>query len=299
MSVGYWGSRSCLLYTPPGVQREERLPLLVMLHGCTQDAAALAASTHMNQVAARERFLVLYPQQGRLANVHGCWNWYDTRSGRAQREADSIDAAIDRVCAAQPVDPARIALAGLSAGASMAALLATRRPGRFAAVAMHSGMGPGAANSSASALAAMRGHPASQPLRELAALPKLPKLPKLPALAAGLRLPALLVIHGSADHLVASSNGLRAALLWASHESAKPDAQRTVQRGARYPCTVTDYRTPARLVATHCVVRGLGHAWSGGSAGHAYSDARGPDAARMVWAFAAKQFAPHRLFYAL
>src|SRR5450830_129779 len=95
MAVGAAGARRYRLFKPPGVRRTERLPLLVMLHGCGQDAQALAASTHMNRLAVRERFLVLYPEQDRLSNMQGCWNWYDTRLGRAQGEADIINAAID------------------------------------------------------------------------------------------------------------------------------------------------------------------------------------------------------------
>ena len=277
VAVGATGTRRYRLYKPPGVKRNERLPLLVMLHGCAQDADALALSSRMNAIAARERFLVLYPEQDRLANLQGCWNWYDTRSGRAQRECDSIDAAIDQVCLLQPVDPARVALAGLSAGASLAALLATRRPERFRAIAMHSGVAPGIAHSSATALSAMRG-------RRTATVP----------LTANAQLPALLVIQGSADHVVAPSNGAAAARLWADREGATPGAPRTVQRGARYAATIIDYRVRTRLVATLCEISGLGHAWSGGAAGRAYSDPKGPDASRMIWAFMAKQFASGR-----
>ena len=130
--------------------------------------------------------------------------------------------------------------------------------------------------SSASALGAMRGRRAAAPL---APLPE------------ATHLPALLVIHGSADPIVAPRNGAQAAQLWANREGAQTGTPRTVQRGARYAATVTDYRTRGRLVATLCLVNGLGHAWSGGAARHAYSDPKGPDASRMIWAFAAKQFA--------
>ena len=276
VALGANGARGYHLYKPPGVRRVERLPLLVMLHGCAQDGAALAASSQMNRIAARERFLVLYPEQDRLANAQGCWNWYDTRSGRAQREADSIDAAIDQVCLLQPVDPNRIALAGISAGASTAALMAVRHPQRYRAIAMHSGIAPGAAQSSATALSAMRGRRSAPPLAPL---------------SAGEHLPALLIIQGSADPLVAPSNGVAAAQLWATREEATPGIPRTVQRGARYAATVTDYKNKGRLVATLCVVSGLAHAWSGGAAGKAFSDPKGPDASKMIWAFAAKQFA--------
>ncbi len=234
----------------------------------------------MNRVAARERFLVLYPEQDRTANAQGCWNWYDTRTGRAHAEAASIDAAITQICLTQPVDSKRIAVAGLSAGASMAALLAMRRPERFRAVAMHSGVAPGVAHSSATALSAMLG-------RRVKAAPAAP-------LATGIHLPALLVIHGSADHVVAPSNGPEAAHLWAEVEGAKPGTARIVQRGTRYAMQVTDYRAPGRLVATLCEISGLGHAWSGGAASQSHSDPKGPDASRMIWSFMAKQFATVR-----
>jgi poly(3-hydroxybutyrate) depolymerase len=186
----------------------------------------------MNRVAVRERFLVLYPEQDRTANAQGCWNWYGTRTGRPDREADSIDAAITQICLTQPVDSERIAVAGLSAGASMATLLET-----------------------------------------------------------GIHLPALLVIHGIADHVVAPSNGAEFARLWAEIEGAKPGVMRSVQRGVRHAMKVIDYRAPGRLVATLCEVSGLGHAWSGGAASQSYSDPRGPDATRMICSFAAKRFA--------
>jgi poly(hydroxyalkanoate) depolymerase family esterase len=247
-----------------------------MLHGCAQDAQALAASTKMNRLAQVERFMVLYPEQDRLFNLQNCWNWYDTRSGRAQREADSIAFAIEHICLTQPVDPRRLALVGLSAGAGMASLLAVRQPERFQAVVVHSGVGPGMASSSASALRAMRGHRVAVPLVPL---------------AAGMHLPTLLVIQGNVDPIVAPINGAQVAQLWADCEGAHAGSPHTVQRGKRYPAMVTDYRNRGRLVATLCIVNGLGHAWSGGAPGLPYSDPKGPDASRMAWTFMKKQFA--------
>ena len=269
------GARRYRLYKPAGVLRSERLPLVVMLHGCSQDAQTMAASSQMNRLAQAERFMVLYPEQDRLSNMQNCWNWYDTRAGRAQREADSIGAAVDHVCLTQPVDAQRMALVGLSAGAGLAGLLAVRQLQRFQAVVMHSGVGPGMASSSATALAAMRGRRAAVPLAPL---------------VAGLHLPALLVIQGTADPIVAPSNGGQVAQLWADREGAKAGPSRTVQRGKRHPALLTDYRNRGRLVATLCMVSGLGHAWSGGAPGVPYSDPKGPDASRMAWSFMKKQF---------
>jgi poly(hydroxyalkanoate) depolymerase family esterase len=256
-ALGATGVRRYRLYKPPGTRRTERLPLMVMLHGCGQNAETFAQCTRMNRLAANKRFIVLYPEQERMSNAQNCWNWFDTRSGRAQREADSIDAAINHACLLQPIDRDRIVLAGLSAGAGMAALLAVRNPARYRAVAMHSGVPPGLAHSSATAVLAMRG-------RKLAGAP----------LPIGTLLPALLVIHGGNDPVVASGNALLAARLWAAQKSAKPCAARTVRRGARYPMTITDYRVRGRLAVTLCEVDGLGHAWSGGASGQAYSDLR-------------------------
>ena len=149
LAMGAAGARRYRLYRPPDVEVGDSLPLMVMLHGCGQDAKGFALATRMNRIAARERFLVLYPEQDRLANAQGCWNWFDTRSGRAYGEAELIMRAIDQVCLLYRVDRARIAVAGLSAGASMAALLVTRHPGRFKAVMMHSGIPPGTAHSTA------------------------------------------------------------------------------------------------------------------------------------------------------
>jgi poly(hydroxyalkanoate) depolymerase family esterase len=285
VAIGAGCTRHYRLFKPTGVRNSERLPLIVMLHGCAQNAEAIAASSRINRIAARERFLVLYPEQNRLSNVQNCWNWYETKSGRAQAEMSAIDAAIEQVCLRHAVDRNRIALAGFSAGAAMAALLAMRHPERYRAIIMHSGVGPGVAHSTATALGAMRG-------RRINALPY----------AAGVQRPALLVIHGSADHTVAPGNGVEAARAWAASAGAKACTPRIVQRGARYPATVTEYRTEhravsgsgipgkTRLVATHCEIAGLGHAWSGGAAGHPFSDPKGPDASRMIWAFVVKQF---------
>ncbi|WP_256445118.1 PHB depolymerase family esterase [Rhodoferax sp. U11-2br] len=276
IASGASGVRRYRLFKPSGMHRGESLPLVVMLHGCAQDAHALAASTKMNRLAQVERFMVLYPEQDRLANLQNCWNWYDTRAGRAQREADTIVSAVDHLCLTQPVDPQRMAVVGLSAGAGLAGLLAVHQPQRFQAVVMHSGIAPGLASSSATALAAMRGRRVAIPLAPL---------------AGGLHLPAILVIQGSIDPIVAPSNGAQAAHLWADREGARAGKPRSVQRGKRYPTMITDFRCQGRLVATLCLIQGLGHAWSGGAPGLAYSDPKGPDASRMAWSFMQRQFA--------
>jgi poly(hydroxyalkanoate) depolymerase family esterase len=277
VAVGANGAKRFRLYCPPDVRPGERLPLMLMLHGCGQDADSFAGSTRMNRVARRERFLVLYPEQDRLANAQGCWNWYDTDSGRAYGEVALIMKAMDQVCLLYPVDRTRVAVAGLSAGASMAALLVTRHPDRFKALVMHSGIPPGTAHSAMSALGAMHGR---RPTLPLAAGPGV--------LVADW--PPLLVIHGGADTVVSPKNGQSAVRVWAQATRARAETARTQQRGRRYPMSVTDFKRGSCTVVTLVVVQGLGHAWSGGPANHPFSDPHGPDASRMAWAFAARQF---------
>lgn len=271
------GSRSFLLYRPPALVAAHsagNAPVLVMLHGCGQDAMRFARGTRMNRLADRHGFLVVYPQQDRTANVHGCWNWFDTRRGRAADEAALILDAVEQVCARHGGDRLRVAVAGLSAGGSMAALLATLHPERFKAVVVHSGVAPGAAHSSASALQAMRG------LRS----------PGASAPAEPGAWPPLLVIQGGQDPVVDPANGAAAVALWAGRFSARTLAPRHVQRGQRHPMSITEHRVGRRTVATLVEVPALRHAWSGGTAGHPHCDPRGPDASRMTWSFVARQF---------
>jgi poly(hydroxyalkanoate) depolymerase family esterase len=277
LALGPTGMRRYRLFHPPGMQAGESLPLVVMLHGCDQDANDFAASTRMNLLARRERFLVLYPEQDRLASAQRCWNWYETRNGRAQAEAALVLAAIDQVCLMHRADPSRVALVGLSAGAGMAALLASRHPHRFAAVVMHSGVAPGVADSTATALSAMRGR------RQPAARPQ-------DAVHEVLQWPPLLVIQGESDAVVASRNGATAAQMWADALGATAAPARNLQRGQRHPMTVTDFKRGGRTMATLVAVHRLGHAWSGGASRLPYGDAKGPDASRMAWAFALRQF---------
>lgn len=295
LAPGPAGARRYHLFVPHGVSTNSRtrLPLLVMLHGCGQTGHSFAASTRMNQRAARERFLVLYPEQERVANAQGCWRWFDRRNGRADAEADTLLAAIEQVQSRYAVHPARIAVAGLSAGATMAAWMALRAPGRFCALAMHSGAAPGSAESAASALAALRGE---RPLQTPSAFAGNDSAGGMGAIgtapvAATNALPPLLLLHGSVDNVVAPRNAERTAQWWADASAARIGATKTQQRGSRYATEVTQWRANGKAQVVLRKITGLGHAWSGGAARLPYSDPAGPDASALIWAFVARQFA--------
>lgn len=270
-AIGTGGMRRYFLFRPRGVSARERLPLLVILHGCSQNASDFARSTRMNSIAARERALVLFPEQDLRFNPQGCWNWYDTKNGQANAEASTLMAIINQVSLLYPVDRKAVAIAGFSAGASMAALLATLHPERFRAVTMHSGVPPGSARSAASAVAAMSGvYRSTAP--------------------GGLhKWPPLLIIHGHKDRVVAVRNAHDAARLWASSLGARKSVPRTIQRGKRYASTVTDFRVGRRVVVSLNEITNLGHSWSGGDGKQRFSDPAGPDASRLIWSFFKRQ----------
>ena len=292
VAPGPAGARRFHAYVPTGLalRRDEKLPLLVMLHGCGQTGRDIAAVSRMNRLAARHRFVVLYPEQERVANAQGCWNWFERRNGRAEAEAATLLAAVDKVARRLPVDLARVAVAGLSAGASMAVLMAALFPHRFCAVAMHSGVAPGTAESAANALAAMRGTRDAQLPDAWPALPAAMTDTGLPAAPQGLRLPPLLVLHGDADRVVSVRNAMATALLWAQASGARATAERTVARGQRYPMRAVDFKLRGQLAVSLREIAGLDHAWSGGASRWPYSDPAGPDASALIWAFVARQF---------
>ncbi|ANH69272.1 PHB depolymerase family esterase [Mitsuaria sp. 7] len=276
LATGRAGMRRFKLFRPTGLTAGERPPLVVMLHGCGQEPAGFARSTRMNRLAARERFLVLYPEQSRLANPQRCWNWFDTESGRAQAEAALILAAIDQVCLLHGADRERVAIVGLSAGAGMAALLATMHPERFSAVAMHSGVPPGLASSATNALRAMRGRAEAATVE------------------GGTAWPPLLVIQGNQDRVVAAANAFEAARQWALAAGAATVHDRRVQRGKRLPMTIVDFKRGSTVAVSLVEIDGLAHAWSGGTAKEPFSDPTGPDATAMIWRFVAKRFSAKR-----
>src|SRR5947207_13871790 len=72
---GQAGSRPYFVYTPDNYHPGTPVPLLVMLHGCTQTAADFAAGTRMDELADAHQFIVVYPQQTTLAHPTACWNW--------------------------------------------------------------------------------------------------------------------------------------------------------------------------------------------------------------------------------
>jgi poly(hydroxyalkanoate) depolymerase family esterase len=275
------------LYVPPGADAATPMPLVLMLHGCTQNPVDFAAGTRMNSAAAPVNALVLYPEQPQNANPNGCWNWFrpeDQHRGRG--EPGLLVAMVRDVMARHPVDAARVYAAGLSAGGAMAALLGREYPDVFAAVGVHSGLQAGAAHNVMAALSAMKN--GAKPHSRSA-----------PVAAPGQRVVPTIVFHGDADATVHARNGEQAvAAALGTGAGAQGTVDKRVEQGrsaAGKAYTRTVYRQGASSVAgpamaEHWVLHGSGHAWAGGSAQGSHTDPGGVDATAEMLRF----FMEHR-----
>jgi poly(hydroxyalkanoate) depolymerase family esterase len=260
------GTRAYRLYVPTG-GTDRVLPLIVMLHGGTQDAAAFAAATGMNDLAEREKFLVAYPEQPPSANAGRYWNWFAPGHQRRGAGEPSLIAAItSQITDRYRADAARVYVAGFSAGGAMAAVMAAVYPDLYAAVGVHSGLAYAAAGDLASAFAAMRQGP-SRPTR--------PPARPLP----------LIVFHGAQDKTVAPANAavLIEHALAAASPDQRPGTVRTAVTRGRVPgghaYTRTCYHDAAGAsLAERWTIHQGGHAWSGGIPHESYTNPHGPDA---------------------
>jgi poly(hydroxyalkanoate) depolymerase family esterase len=261
------GTRDYKLYLPGG-RGGEPLPLVVMLHGCTQSPDDFAAGTRMNALAEQQRCLIAWPAQPAAANPSRCWNWFGPADQQRAHGEPSLIAGITRqVMRDHPVDPQRVYVAGLSAGGAMAAIMGRAYPDLYAAIGVHSGLACGAASDLPSALTAMRqggGH--------------------VPAAGGGERILPTIVLHGDRDTTVHPRNGDQVIA-----QSGAPGLQATVQRGQApggHAYSRTVYADPAgQAVLEQWTIHGAGHAWAGGSPAGSYTDPHGPDAAREMLRF--------------
>ncbi|MBP7240615.1 PHB depolymerase family esterase [Amaricoccus sp.] len=258
------GRRDYKLYVPASAANRGPRPLVLMLHGCTQNPDDFARSTGMNQAAEEVGALVLYPGQPAVANPKRCWNWFRPEDQRGEGgEAGLLAELTMSVVAAENVDPARIYVAGISAGGAMAANLAAERPDIFAAAGVHSGLPAGAAHDAPSAFGAMRsgaqGRRAERPVRTI-------------------------IFHGDADRTV---NPVNAAAVSAQAAAGAPLVVRTDRGsvGGRAYSRTTHTDGWGRTRVEQWMIHGAGHAWSGGDASGSHADAAGPDASREMLRF--------------
>lgn len=269
------GSRDYTVYVPSHTDGRKR-PLIIMLHGCTQNPDDFAVGTGMNRLAEEHGFIVAYPRQSMKANQSACWNWFKLTDQMRDAGEPSIIAGITRTIMAEfDIDAERVYVAGLSAGGAMAAIMSATYPELYAATGIHSGLAYGSATDVASAFAAMRG--SSSP-----AAPKQRKNRLNSVNGRG----RTIVFHGAADQRVHPSNAER--ILAEARAGLTGPAQETQHDGSAggraYTRTVIKDASGVFHVE-RWAIEGLGHAWSGGSPEGSHTDRHGPDASREMLRF--------------
>jgi poly(hydroxyalkanoate) depolymerase family esterase len=275
------GTRRYKLFVPAGMDRKAPVMLVVMLHGCTQTADDFARGTRMNLLAARERFLVLYPEQDRAANPQTCWNWFDPRhQTRDSGEPSLIADMTRRVINQYPVDPRRVFVAGISAGGIMASTVAFAYPDLYAAVGMHSAVPYGVASDVPTALSAMRGtRPTGSDWKHAG----------YRAMGSRARVIPAIVIHGDKDAVALPVNAASILAQWIATNDLADDGQANetvigtradsgVTSGGHHWTRATFSTSTGQPVIELLTIDELGHAWAGGAAEGTYTDPKSIDA---------------------
>ena len=149
------GNLKMVTLMPPGLPRGA--PLVVVLHGCTQNAAGYDAGSGWSALAMRHGFALLYPEQQSANNGNVCFNWFQPSDvTRDHGEVASVAQMIGQTVSEHALDPARVYITGLSAGGAMTAAMLATYPELFAGGAIIAGLPYGAATSMPSAFEAMR-----------------------------------------------------------------------------------------------------------------------------------------------
>jgi len=288
------GTRDYRLYVP-STYEEQAVPLIVMLHGCKQNAEYFAVGTRMNVLAERDTFLVLYPEQRLDANSLNCWNWFEPpNQERGSGEPSIIAGATEKVIAEYNIDTDRVYIAGISAGGAMASIMGATYPDLYAAIGVHSGLEYKATDNNRAVLAVQKAGGADPDRQGYYAF--------LSAGAEARVLPTL-VFHGEDDAVVSVVNAQQTLSQWAQTNDYAYDGsdndditdepsdvlREQAPEGYHYVRYV--YENPeGDVIMEKWIIEELGHAWSGGDAEGSYADPKGPDASEQVVHF----FGQHR-----
>ncbi len=261
------GSRPYKLYVPSGYHGQS-VPLIVMLHGCTQSPDDFAAGTRMNLAAEEHTCLVAYPGQTTSANMQKCWNWFSAADQQRDAGEPSLIAGITReVMRDYAIDPRRVYIAGLSAGGAAAAIMGDAYSDLYAAIGVHSGLACGAARDLPSAFAAMQGNGGPAP-RNGRTSPAGSKPRVVPAI----------VFHGDKDTTVNPRNADLVVAQSGQGTSLRRRVEKGQVAGGLAYSRILHADASGETVVEQWVIHGAGHAWSGGSPAGSCTLPEGPDA---------------------
>lgn len=242
------GSLNAWFYKPE-LATEIKVPLVVVLHGCTQNARAYDEGSGWSELASACGFATLFPEQQRGNNFNLCFNWFEPGdTQRAAGEAQSIAQMIEAMTESGGIDPKRVYITGLSAGGAMTSVMLATYPEMFAGGAILAGLPHGAAAALPEALEQMRAHSPNSRTTGTAIKSASPHEGRWPTVS---------VWHGTADKVVSPSNADAILRQWREvHDLApEPDAEQFIDG---YPHRVwTDGK--GRPIVEEYRVTGMGH----------------------------------------
>lgn len=305
-------ARDYLTYVPAALPAGPR-PLVVHLHGCNQTAPDAAVGSRWNEVADREGFLVAYPEQSTFdvatadGNGSRCWNWFLPKDQeRGVGEPGAIAGIVGAVATAHDVDPTRVYLSGISAGADMAVNLAATYPELWAGVAAFAGCPYRSCSDASGALTYAAMGPRARPV-PLFVLQGTADVVSNVALGSDLLASWL----GVLDHVDDGAGNLSVSRTPASVEHRGLDASVLDGLGSQgdlcvgssrlpcaagaagwtsYPTTVARFDGAGRVgVVEAWLVHGLNHAHPGGDTAGTFTDPAGPSATDGAWDFFVRQ----------
>lgn len=227
-----------------------KTPLVVVLHGCTQNAASYDQGSGWTQLAEQNGFAVLFPEQQRSNNGNLCFNWFepgDTR--RDAGEALSIREMIGHVVVSHGMDQGRIFITGLSAGGAMAHVMLAAYPEIFNAGAIIGGLPYGVASNVEQAFQRMQGRNAPGTRQLQSAL-----TPAAPGPAAW---PKISVWHGTHDQTVRPINATQIVDQW-SHAHGAGEMPDEIESGEGYSRKIWLNRDGRHALELY-LVTGMGH----------------------------------------
>lgn len=273
------GNHEYRLYVPSNylqASKQDALPLIVMLHGCTQSPEDFASGTRMNELAETHQCLVLYPSQPVSANPNRCWNWFNTSDQqRDQGEPAWLAALTTSITKEYEVDASKVYIAGLSAGAAMAVIMAKTYPELYAAVGVHSGLAYKSASGMPSAMMAMR--KGGTDVIDFSAVNNS-------------QFVRTIIFHGDQDHTVSVRNGGQVFEQAKQHLQAQTSHLNTQQhqkvsaKSTRSTQTqICDDKGVSQL--EYWKIHGASHSWAGGSSAGSYTDPNGPNASEEMMRF--------------
>jgi poly(hydroxyalkanoate) depolymerase family esterase len=271
------GPRRYKLYIPSSYNGSSAMPLVVVLHGCTQDPDNVARGTRFNQAAEESKVLVAYPEQPAAANGLKCWNWFDVAHQKRDQGEPALIAGITRqVMKDMKVDSHRVYIVGLSAGGAMALTVSYAYPEIFAAAGVHSGIAYGIATSTPEAIRRM-GIGAGDSADYAGVVTR--------AMGANNPIPTI-VFQGKSDKTVNPANADNIVTQLSTGFAQSQLSVKSESSGV----TAQGFHFSKRVVGKPSLIEEwsvdeLGHAWSGGSKDGTYTDERGPDATHEIMRF--------------